>query len=283
MDTSAAGATVTGKERDLERLLREAKTLPLKQRLHLLEALRSGAIVERGDGLRLAVESLPEYKRATRPKAANEPLEKWIGSFGAADVFFDVGANTGSLSLFAAREHHGRVPVYAFEPAFDNFGALVRNVLVNDLSRVITPLHVALFDETGIRPLHRSSLGAGSALHAVGEALDYARRPFTPAAIEQVLAFRLDDLVRGFGLPPPTRIKLDVDGFEDKVLAGGTDVLSSTRCDVYTELVEAGLGDSHPGEVMTFLRGLGYDLIQLVEHGPPGTYPRIVDALFTHP
>jgi FkbM family methyltransferase len=272
--------TTKGDEADFERLLRDAEQLPLKRRLRLLDALRSGAVIEREDGLRFAIESLPEYKRASRSKAANKPLEKWIASFGPADVFFDIGANTGSLSLLAARAHEGRVPIYAFEPAFDSFGALVRNVLVNDLGRVITPLQIALFDETGIRPLHRSTLGAGSALHAVGEALDYARRPFTPAAVEHVLTFRLDDLVRAIALPVPTRVKLDVDGAERKVLAGAIDVLSSARCDVYTELVEVKPEDPHPTEVISFLCGLGYELAEMVEHCPPNTYPRIVDALF---
>ena len=117
-------------------------------------------------------------------------------------------------------------------------------------------------------------------MHAVGEALDYARRPFTPAAVEHVLTFRLDDLVRVLALPLPTRLKLDVDGTERKVLAGAIDVLSSARCDVYTELVEAEPGDPYPTEVISFLCGLGYELAELVEHCPPKTYPRIVDALF---
>jgi FkbM family methyltransferase len=271
------------RQTDFQHLLREATKLPLKQRLELLDALKSGAVVEREDGLRFSVESLPEYKRARKPSTANERLAAWIGSFGPTDVFFDIGANTGSLSLLAARMHHGRVPIFAFEPAFDNFAALVRNVLVNDLGRVITPIHVALFDQTGIRPLHRSRLGAGSALHAVGEALDYARRPFTPAAVEPVLAFRLDDLVRSFALPAPTRIKLDVDGMEDKVMAGAVDVLASTRCDVCTELVEAGPDDPHSREVIGFLRARGYELVDVVEHRPAGTYPRIVDAFFVRP
>jgi len=270
----------TDEEAAFKRLLRRAEKLPLKHRLRLLDALRSGTVLERGDGIRFAIESLPEYKRVRRHKSANKPLETWIASFGPNDIFFDIGANTGSLSLLAAHAHQGRVRIFAFEPASDSFGALVRNVLINDLGRTVTPLQVALFDETGIRPFHRSSLGAGSALHAVGEAIDYARRPFAPAAVEHVLAFRLDDLVRTFALPSPTRLKLDVDGAELKVLGGARDVLTATRCDVFTELVEAGPGDPHPAEIIRFLHELGYVQVELVEHSPPGTYPRILDALF---
>jgi hypothetical protein len=80
----------------------------------------------------------------------------------------------------------------------------------------------------------------------------------------------------------PTRIKLDVDGVEDKVLAGAAHVLSSSRCDVYTELVEATAGDPYPANVMRFMSELGYEVDAIVEHRVEGTYPRVFDALFVH-
>jgi FkbM family methyltransferase len=172
------------------------------------------------------------------------------------------------------------VPVFAFEPAADTFEALTRNVLANDLGRVITPLQVALYDETAVRPLFRSSMGAGSALHALDEAVDYARRPFAPAAVERVMALRLDDLVRWFGVPLPTRIKIDVDGVEARVLAGAAAVLGPAACDIYIELVEAAPGDRRPAEVSGLLDTLGYTCRRIVEHRVPGSYPRVFDALF---
>jgi FkbM family methyltransferase len=280
MSASQDNPDVSAKESRFQRLLEEAGELPVKSRLRLLDALKAGMVVESNNGLRFSVESLSEYKRARRSMALHEPVVKWIESFGVDDVFYDVGANTGALSLLAAQVHKGRVPIIAFEPAFDTFGALVRNVFANDFAMAITPLHVALFDRTGIEPLHRSSLGGGTALHAVGEAIDYRRQPFIPVAVEHVLAFRLDDLVRTCALPLPTRLKLDVDGFENKVLAGATEVLTSSRCDVYTELVEAHERDPHPREVVAWLQGLGYELAQEVDHRPAGEYPRMVDALF---
>lgn len=264
----------------MQRLLDRASVLPTPSRLRLLEELKAITAFEDADGLRFKLESVSEYKRARRRRVQQEPLVKWLASFGSADVFLDIGANIGGLSLVAARLHSGRVPVIAVEPAFDNFAALVRNVLANDVGGAVTPLQVALFDETGVRPFYRSRLGAGSASHAVSEALDYARRPFSPAAVEHVLTFRLDDLVRLMGLPRPTRIKLDVDGVEDKVLAGATEVLSSARCEVYTELIEADAADPRVHTVTMFMGRLGYDIIEVVEHRPPGAFPRVADVLF---
>src|SRR6185436_12967652 len=96
---------------------------------------------------------------------------------------------------------------------------------------------------------------------------------------EKVLAFRLDDLVRVLDLPSPTRLKLDVDGFEHKVLAGATEVLTA-GCEIYLELVEATRDDPHPQAVHAFLQEYGYAPARVMEHRPPDVYPRIVDVLF---
>lgn len=267
---------------EVERLIHDAAGLPLKGRLRLLDALRPGAIVQHDDGVSFAVESLAEFKRARKRSDANRVVEAWVASFHAGDVLYDVGANTGALALRTARTHAGRVPVYAFEPASDTYAALVRNVALNGAGPAITPLHVALLDVTGLQPLHRASMGAGTALHAVGEPIDYQRQAFTPVAVEAVLAFRLDDLVPQLGLPHPTRLKIDVDGFEHKVLDGAAGVLAETRCDVYLELVETSDGDPHVAAVTARLRALGYELARRIEHRPAGTYPQVLDALFVH-
>jgi FkbM family methyltransferase len=271
-----------GDKEPVERLIEAAARLPLKARMRMLDALRAGAVVRHDDGVSFGVESLAEFKRARKRSGANRDVEAWVGSFHSGDVLYDVGANTGALALRTASAHGGRVRVFAFEPASDTYAALVRNIELNGASAVVTPLHVGLLDVTALQPLHRASTGAGTALHAVGEALDYRRQPFTPVAVESILAFRLDDLVPLLGLPAPTRLKIDVDGFENKVLDGAARVLATARCDVYLELVETVAGDPHVAQVMARLRGLGYELAQLVEHRAAGVYPRIVDALFVH-
>lgn len=263
-----------------ERLREEAERLPLKHRVRLLDALASHATAVRDDGVKFSLRSVTEFKRFSKSKPADEPMVEWIRGFGPTDVFFDIGANTGALSLLAGAVHGGHVPVFAFEPAFDNFESLVRNVLANGLESVITPLQVALFDVTALRPFYYHRKGAGSALHAVGQPIDYLRRPFEAVAVQQVMAFRLDDLVQSFNLPRPTRIKLDVDGFEDKVLAGAERLLTSGPTEIVVELVQLDPDDKHAESVVSFLAGLGYEQISVVERRPPGTHPRAMDVLF---
>jgi FkbM family methyltransferase len=276
------GAVALDKQQRLDALLADAAALLVKARVRLLDRIQHDLVVERDDGIRMSAQSVAEYRRARKATAADAALLDWIRSFGPGDVFFDVGANTGLLSLLAARMHEGRVPVYAVEPAADTFAALVRNVVLNGLGSAVTPLHVALFDTNAVQPLFRSALGAGSALHAMGDPLDFARRPFTPALVEPVLACRLDDLLRWYGLPRPTRLKIDVDGAEAKVLAGALETLTGP-CELYLELVEAAPGDAYPAHVIATLEQLGYHRARTIEHRVAGEYPRVFDTLFVRP
>jgi FkbM family methyltransferase len=266
----------------IQRLQEEAERLSLKARLQLIDLLKPGMTAKSKDGVRYSLRSTSEYKRFRKPKPWDESIAQWIASFKPSDVFYDVGANTGSLSLLAAIVHEGRVPVVAIEPGFETFEALVRNVLLNDLTGVVIPLQVALFDESAVRPFHYHTLGAGSALHAIGQPIDHTRRRFEPAAVQPVLAFRLDDLVRWFQLPSPTRIKLDVDGFESKVLAGASQTLKAGRCELCIELTETEKGDPHPGQLLDSLRPLGFEVVKRVDHTRGAeTYPRSFDVFLT--
>src|SRR4029453_17462739 len=102
------------------------------------------------------------------------------------------------------------------------------NVVLNGFQRTVTPLPVVLSDRTGVLELGYRSFEPGAAEHVLG--------PSDHAASQQVLSFRLDDLVSHFGLPAPTLLKVDVDGGESTVLAGAPRSLASA--DLRSILVE---------------------------------------------
>src|SRR5678815_6110374 len=67
------------------------------------------------------------------------------------DVFYDIGANIGCYTLFAAsRITTGHV--YAFEPNVVNARSLMRNVEVNKLEARVTVVTVALYSASGWFP-----------------------------------------------------------------------------------------------------------------------------------
>lgn len=137
------------------------------------------------------------------------------------DVFYDVGANVGAYSLVAAVTQPGAT-VFSFEPGFESYAALCRNIALNELGGRITALPVALGSRTELVDFGYRRLAAGSAQHHVGR-----DAPFSPVFTQRLIGARLDDLVALLRLPAPTHVKVDVDGAELAVLAGAESLLAS--------------------------------------------------------
>lgn len=157
--------------------------------------------------------------------ASKEPETlAWIDSFDRGAVFFDIGANVGVFSLYAALQRG--CDVYAFEPEAQNYACLNRNVMLNGLGRRVKALNIGLHDATRLDFLNLHDLRSGGALHALGEPRDWRGNRFEPKFEQAVLAFSLDDFVGRFGVPAPAHIKLDVDGNEQKIIEGGRRVFS---------------------------------------------------------
>ncbi len=148
------------------------------------------------------------------------------------DVVYDIGANVGTYALLAALAHEHRIRVFAFEPGYNSFAALCRNVIHNGAERSVSPVNALLHREDGHTLFKYRSTESGAARHAVGEQALQAKTPkdVTEAVYEQVMVcLTLDSIVSRHGLPIPNHIKLDVDGSELAVLSGGDTVLSSSE------------------------------------------------------
>ena len=146
----------------------------------------------------------------------------WIDGFAPGAVFWDIGASIGVYSLYAALKPD--VTVYAFEPSGFNFGVLVEHIALNDMGERIHPLCIALGEQDGLGALYMSQASPGHG----GNALDSPENQYTsfqPVFRQSVLAFSIDGLRTRYELPPPTHIKLDVDGIEDHIVAGGAQTL----------------------------------------------------------
>jgi FkbM family methyltransferase len=179
------------------------------------------------------------------------------------DVMVDVGANVGIFTLVAAAAVGPAGEVHAFEPVPANHERLAENVALNGLSNVV--LHrVAVGDEEGTTTLGippetaRASGGTMSGFFVVG---------LTDRAIAAPLV-RLDGPAAG--LPAGGRqirlVKLDVEGFEPRVLAGMGALLATQRVDflllevsVYN-LRRQGLAIA---DVVRPLESAGYSLFRL--------------------
>ena len=220
----------------------------------------------------VGVTSRAEILSRLRPCAKEPWTVQWLEeTLRSGDVLYDIGANVGSYSLIAAALRSG-VRVVALEPGYANYAALCDNVLLNRQQDVITPLPVVLAEGTELRTLHYSDVAAGAAEHEL-------RQKENPAYRQPVLAYRLDDLVEQFGLPPPTLVKLDVDGGEAAVLAGATQTLA--RRELRSVLVE--IERARTGDVVPFLDRAGLALRERIDDRDGEALPYVWYGIFERP
>jgi len=128
----------------------------------------------------------------------------WIKSFSDGDCFYDVGANIGMYSLYAAYLcRHSTI--VAFEPQWSNYISLIQNARMNGFDNLWALLG-GVSDVTGISQFAYKSADAGSSGGQLGD---------TGYAIH---THALDDFAWLFG--NPNHIKIDIDGQEAKVIDG---------------------------------------------------------------
>ena len=152
---------------------------------------------------------------------------QWIEGFAEGSVLWDVGANVGLYSIFAARIRGCKV--VAFEPSIFNLECLGRNLVLNEVAdRVIVcplPLHL----KTGVDALKYTSTELGGALSTYGESFGFDGRPIDSEFSIKTLGIKLDEVGAVFPIPLPDYIKLDVDGIEHLILKGGNSLLSRPK------------------------------------------------------
>jgi len=181
--------------------------------------VRSHAVV-------LGVSSPSEEMRARTYETKEPETLDWIDeNLRVGDVLFDIGANIGLYSLYAARACAGAI-VYAFEPESQNFARLCRNVVLNQVSNLL-PCNFPLADCSKFDVFHVHTLEAGDSLHSFGKASEFRAAGERAALRQGALSTSLDALVHQHGVPQPALIKLDVDGIEGPILSGASQILAA--------------------------------------------------------
>jgi len=187
--------------------------------------------------------------------ATKEPATiEWLDRLVPDQPFLDVGANVGMYSIYAAMVRRARV--FAFEPESQNYALLCRNIVLNEASGRIVAWPAALSDREGFDRLHLSAFDAGGSCHSFGEARDAYLRTAKFPFVQGSFATTIDRLVAEGTLPPPAAIKIDVDGFEHRVIAGAAATLR--RPELATLLIEINPQLAEHRWIIDHLAGLGF-------------------------
>ncbi len=179
---------------------------------------------------------------------------EWIATFQAGDILLDCGANVGMYTIWAAATRGARV--YAFEPESQNYALLNRNILANGLADRVKAYCMGLSDKSGLFDLHMADLRVGGSCHAVDEPLDAFLKPLKPLFSQGCIATALDELVASNAVPVPKHIKIDVDGFEHKVIVGARRTLANPA--VRSLLIETNQNLEEHRAMVRELNALGF-------------------------
>ncbi len=205
-----------------------------------------------------------------------ETLE-WIDGFQPDDVFFDIGANVGLYSVYAAKRG---IRTVAFEPESQNYAILNHNVYLNGLSDDLTALNLALSDTEGVDALYLPEFLPGGALNNLGEAKDFKHERFAPKHRQGISAVSLDGMLARQPEMFPTHIKIDVDGLEERIINGGKKTLADPRVrSLLIELNEALPGDVEAGRLIESL-GLRFKLKHREPMNSGGDFDSIFNYIF---
>lgn len=218
--------------------------------------------VDSVDGASFVYRSTPEdvIGRRLYWKGGESWEPETIGVFARlarrAQWVLDVGANTGLFSLIACAANPN-VSVMAFEPVPSTHQRLSENIALNGWSGRVQLHAEAVADRTGLAKLHipAEGLPSSASLHAAGFRGQEGR-------LVEVAVTTIDH-----ACPAGAHVdlaKIDVEGFEDKVLLGMTRVLHDSRPMLVIECNP----DGPFGEVEAILRSFGYHFYHLREDGP---------------
>jgi len=202
-------------------------------------------------------------RNLSRVNSEKEEIGEFIEEIRSEDIVYDIGANTGLYSLFAANQCT-KGAVIAFEPYPPNSTILKDNVDQNNISN-IEILEIALSDSNGeieFQQPVKDDVGYGSAAITPQESTDSIKIPTTTG----------DQLVSKRGIPYPNVVKIDVEGAESLVINGLEECLSSTACRLVFCEVHLPGNDHRPSiedfgstqkQIVNQLERLGFSVEQL--------------------
>lgn len=189
-------------------------------------------------------------------------IDRWVRE---GDVLFDVGANIGVYTMYAALRHP-RARIVAFEPEYANLHLLRDNIMRNQLQKRVEVYSVALGRRCGVSRLHVQDLTPGTALHTESsEPLQVTAAGRPVVWHEGIYTMTLDTFCDELRVSP-NAIKIDVDGTEPNVLEGAARTLGSPS--LRSVLIERPVLEAARSACEARLSDAGFTRVQLGGDAP---------------
>jgi len=214
------------------------------------------------------------YLRLDLAKVDPELLQAAQELVAPGDVVWDVGANVGLFTFAAAARAGPRGNVYAIEPDTWLADLLRRSARLEQPNKArVYVLPVAVSDAVGVSPFNIAKR-ARSANYLAGCG---STQTGGVRETQCVVTVTLDWILGHF--PAPNVLKIDVEGAEGQVLAGASNLLSSTRPRILCEVAKENAGTVshllHSFDYVLYDASVGRSKREPLESAAPSTiaYP----------
>jgi|TARA_Y100000310_G_scaffold335835_1_gene418851 FkbM family methyltransferase len=152
---------------------------------------------------------------------------RWIENFEENGVLWDIGANIGLYTCYAAKLKN--TSVYAFEPSVFNIELLTKNVFINKLSKKVTIVPLPLVDKIKESEFNMTSKDIGGSSSTFDKDYTYDGSKLKREFHYKMLGVTMNDCVNVLKIKQPDYIKIDVDGIEHLILEGGNQILKKIK------------------------------------------------------
>jgi FkbM family methyltransferase len=198
----------------------------------------------------------PQIRSRNETFATKEPETlTWIETFKDGETLWDIGANVGLYSIYAAKRG---CRVIAFEPSVFNLEFLVRNINLNRVGERVGVAALAIGGTTpGFAKLHMSSASWGDSQNNFDGGTPHGVTKEGSVINYQVVGLPLDSVRETLHLSYPHHIKIDVDGIEPEILESGPLTLQHAT----SVLVEIPQNDGAREKISTALTRAGLVLV----------------------
>lgn len=180
----------------------------------------------------------------------------WLYNLSIKTIL-DIGANTGQFAE-KMRKIFPTTMIYSFEPLPECFKELNQNFQGNKLFKAY---NIALGQETGEINMYKNDYSPSSSLLPMADLHKQAFEYTQNTTFEKIRVEKLDDFVakEHLHIDFPLMIKLDVQGYEDKVIKGGKNLIQSADI-IICELSMEKLYEGQPlfDDIYTLLKKMGF-------------------------
>ena len=155
-----------------------------------------------------------------------EPITlEWLSALDNDSILLDIGANVGMYTVIAAKIYKAKV--FAFEPEPINYSILIKNIILNGISDLVSSYPAGISNIDGFTNFYIQDTRVGGSNNTINQPLNFELKEMKFKHKISCISYKLNTLLNNNYISQPTHIKIDVDGLEYLIIENGLDVINS--------------------------------------------------------